>query len=68
MVRVSRKDPATLSGGELADRVVDLAEARARLDGEYLAALGELADRDGAQGAAHRLRDMTRMTSDGRPR
>ena len=63
VVRVSRKDPATLSGGELADRVVDLAEARARLDGEYLAALGELADRDGAQGAAHRLRDMTRMTS-----
>ena len=63
VVRVSRKDPAKLSGGELADRVVDLAEARARLDGEYLAALGELADRDGAQGAAHRLRDMTRMTS-----
>ena len=52
-----------LSNGELADRVVDLAEARARLDGEYLAALGELASRDGAQGAAHRLREMNRMTS-----
>ena len=63
VVRVSRRDPAKLSGGELADRVVDLAEARARLDGEYLAALGELAARDGAQGAAHRLRDMTRMTA-----
>ena len=63
VVRVERKDPAGLSDGELADRVVDLAEARARLDGEYLAALGELADRDGAQGAAHVLRDKTRMTS-----
>ena len=63
LVRVSRKDPAKLSGGELQDRVVDLAEARARLDGEYLAALGELADRDGAQGAAHRLREINRMTS-----
>ena len=63
VVRVSRKDPAELSDGELADRVVDIAEARARLDGEYLAALGELADRDGAQGAAHLLRDMTRMSA-----
>ena len=63
VVRVSRKDPAKLSGGELQDRVVDLAEARARLDGEYLAALGELAARDGAQGAAHVLRNMNRMTS-----
>ena len=63
VVRVDRKDPAELSGGELADRVVDLAEARARLDGEYLAALGELADRDGAQGAAHVLREMTRMSA-----
>lgn len=63
LVRVSRKDPAKLSGGELADRVVDLAEARARLDGEYLAALGELASRSGAQGAAHRLREMNRMTA-----
>ena len=63
VVRVSRGDPAKLSGGELADRVVDLAEARARLDGEYLAALGELAARDGAQGAAHVLREMNRMTA-----
>ena len=63
VVRVSRMDPAKLSGGELADRVVDLVEARARLDGEYLAALGELAARDGAQGAAHLLREMTRMTA-----
>ena len=63
LVRVDRRDPAKLSGGELKDRVVDLAEARARLDGEYLAALGELAARDGAQGAAHVLRDMNRMTA-----
>ena len=63
LVRVERKDPAKLSGGELQDRVVDLAEARARLDGEYLAALGELASRSGVQGAAHRLREMNRMTS-----
>ncbi len=63
LVRVDRKDPAKLSGGELQDRVVDLAAARARLDGEYLAALGELAARDGAQGAAHVLRDMNRTTS-----
>ena len=42
---------------------MDLAEARARLDGEYLAALGELASRNGAQGAAHVLREMNRMTT-----
>ena len=63
LVRVERKDPAKLSKGELKDRVVDLAEARARLDGEYLAALGEFASRSGAQGAAHHLREMNRMTS-----
>ena len=63
LVRVERKDPEKLSSGELQDRVVDLAEARARLEGEYLAALGELASRSGAQGAAHRLREMNRMTS-----
>jgi len=63
LVRVSRRDPAKLSDGELKDRIVDLAEARARLDGEYLAALGELASRSGAQGAAHRLREMNRMTA-----
>ena len=56
LVRVERKDPAELSGGELRDRVVDLAEARARLEGEHLAALGELASRSGVQSAAHRLR------------
>ncbi|MCY4630463.1 MAG: HNH endonuclease signature motif containing protein [bacterium] len=63
LVRVSRKDPAKLSDGELQDRVVDLAEARARLEGEYLAALGELASRSGAQGAAHRLREMNLLTT-----
>ncbi len=63
LVRVSAKDPEGMTGGELQDRVVDLAEARARLDGEYLAALGELASRSGVQGAAHRLREMNRMTS-----
>ena len=65
LVRVSRKDPTQLPNGALKDRVVDLAEARARLEGEYLAALGELASRDGTQGAAHLLREMNHMTSVG---
>ena len=65
LVRVDRKDPAKLADGELADRVVDLAEARARLEGEYLGALGELASRNGVQGAAYRLREINRMTSTG---
>ena len=63
LVRVSRRDPSKLSDEDLTDRVVDLAEARARLDGEYLAALGEFAAREGAQGAAHRLREMNKLTS-----
>ncbi|MCY4102028.1 MAG: HNH endonuclease [bacterium] len=63
LVRVSCKDPEKMSDGELQDRIVDLAEARARLDGEYLAALGEYASRSGVAGAAHRLREMNRMTS-----
>ncbi|MDE0195821.1 MAG: hypothetical protein OXP08_09760, partial [bacterium] len=36
LVRVSRRDPEKMTGGELQDRIVDLAEARARLEGEYL--------------------------------
>jgi len=63
LVRVSRRDPEKMTGGELQDRIVDLAEARARLDGEYLAALGEYASRSGPQGAARRLREVNRMTS-----
>ena len=63
LVRVSRKDHSEMTRGELVDRVVDLAEARARLDGEYLAALGELTAHEGAQGAAARLRELSRTSS-----
>ena len=52
-----------LSYRELKDRVVDLAGERARIEGRYLAALGELTSRVGAQSAAHQLRELTRMNS-----
>ncbi|MXV87267.1 MAG: hypothetical protein F4005_07040 [Acidimicrobiales bacterium] len=51
----------TLSSQELKALVVELAEKRARAEGRYLAAVGELAARNGAQSAAHVLRDQTRM-------
>ena len=56
-------DLCGLSYRELKDRVVDLAGERARVEGEYLAALGELTSRVGAQAAAHQLRELTRMSS-----
>ena len=56
-------DLGALSYRDLKDRVVDLTGERARVEGEYLAALGELASRVGAQAAAHRLRELTRMNS-----
>ncbi|WP_420444318.1 HNH endonuclease signature motif containing protein [Candidatus Poriferisodalis sp.] len=56
-------DLCELSYRELKDRVVDLAGERARVEGKYLAALGELTSRVGAQGAAHQLRELTRMNS-----
>ena len=56
-------DLAALSHGELVDEVVSLVEERARLEGRYLAVLGELVSRDGAQSAAWQLREHTRMNS-----
>lgn len=62
IVRVSRKDPERCPSASC--RTASWTwPRRARLDDEYLAALGELASRSGAQGAAHRLRDMNRMTA-----
>ena len=42
---------------------MELAGERARVEGEYLAALGEMTSRVGAQAAAHQLRELTRMNS-----
>ena len=42
---------------------MDLAGERARVEGKYLAALGELTSRVGAQASAHQLRELTRMNS-----
>lgn len=50
-----------LNGCELKELVVELAAERARVEGRYLAAVGELAARNGAQSAAYVLRDQTRM-------
>ncbi len=50
-----------LSYTELQDRVVELVAERNRIEGEYLAALGELTSRYGTQAAAYVLRDQTRM-------
>ncbi|WP_419915315.1 HNH endonuclease [Candidatus Poriferisodalis sp.] len=54
-------DLGALSGGELKALVVELAAERSRIEGRYLAAVGELASRNGAQSAAYILRDQTRM-------
>ena len=54
-------DLGALSGQELKKLVVELAAERARIEGRYLAAVGELASRNGAQSAAYILRDQTRM-------
>ena len=50
-----------LNVGELTDLVVELTAERARIEGRYLAAVGEMTSRYGAQAAAHVLRDQTRM-------
>ncbi|WP_420443389.1 HNH endonuclease signature motif containing protein [Candidatus Poriferisodalis sp.] len=52
-----------LSYRDLKDLVMTLAGERARVEGEYLAALGEMTSRVGAQAAAHQLRELTRMNS-----
>ncbi|WP_420445915.1 HNH endonuclease signature motif containing protein [Candidatus Poriferisodalis sp.] len=56
-------DLSEMSYSDLQDRVMSLVAERARLEGQYLAALGEMASRCGPQGAAHGLREYTRMTS-----
>lgn len=53
----------SLTQSDLLDRVVDLAAERSRIEAEYLAAVGELVSRDGAQSAAWQLREYTRMNS-----
>ena len=50
-----------LSACDLKELVVELAKERARVEGRYLAAVGELAARNGAQSAAYVLRDQTRI-------
>ena len=60
---VADVDLAVLSNLDLKDRVVRLVAERAHVEAEYLAALGELTSRNGAQGAAHVLRELTRMNS-----
>ncbi|MCY3894772.1 MAG: hypothetical protein OXF65_15915 [Acidimicrobiaceae bacterium] len=48
---------------DLLGRVVELAAERSRVEAEYLAAVGELVCRDGAQSATWQLREYTRMNS-----
>ncbi|WP_419554207.1 HNH endonuclease signature motif containing protein [Candidatus Poriferisodalis sp.] len=54
---------ASLGYGDLKDLVVELAAERARVEGRYLAAVGEMASRNGAQSAAFVLRDQTRLNA-----
>ncbi|WP_420626280.1 HNH endonuclease [Candidatus Poriferisodalis sp.] len=54
-------DLGALSSRELKDLVVELAAERARIEGRFVAAVGEMASRNGAQSAAYVLRDQTRM-------
>lgn len=51
----------SLTDSDLLDRVVKLTAERSRIEAEYLAAVGELVSRDGAQSAAWQLREYTRM-------
>ena len=57
------RDLGSMRYGELEELVAELAAERARVDGRYLAALGELTSRVGAQAAAYQLRQLTRMGS-----
>ena len=60
---VADVDLGALSNSALEDRVVGLVALRARVEGEYLAALGEMTSRCGAQSAAYQLREFTRMNA-----
>ncbi|WP_419841036.1 HNH endonuclease [Candidatus Poriferisodalis sp.] len=50
----------SLRDGELRELMVELAAERARVEGRYMAVVGEFASRKGAQCAAYVLRDRTR--------
>ena len=54
-------DLGALNVDELTDLVVELTAERARVEGRYLAAVGEMTSRYGAQATAYVLRDQTRM-------
>lgn len=54
-------DLEALNSQELTDLVVELTAERARIEGRYLTAVGEMASRYGAQATAYVLRDQTRM-------
>ena len=61
-----RDDCAGLSASsynELRDRMVALVAERNRIEGEYLAVVGEMTTRYGTQSVAYELRDLTRMNS-----
>ena len=60
---VEESELGSLSYSELRDRMVELVAERNRIEGEYLAVLGELTSRYGTQAAAYELRDLTRMNS-----
>ena len=60
---VAGVDLGALSNSDLEDRVMGLVALRARVEGEYLAALGEMTSRCGSQSAAWQLREFTRMNS-----
>ena len=59
---VAGKGLESLAHSDLLGRVVELAAERSRIEAEYLAAVGELVCRDGAQSAAWQLREYTRMS------
>ena len=54
-------DLDALDVDELTALLVELTAERARIEGRYLAAVGEMTSRYGAQAAAYVLRDQTRM-------
>ncbi len=54
-------DLRQLPSRELKELVLKLADERARIEGRYIAAVGELAVRTGTQSVAYVLRDQTRL-------
>ena len=58
-----REKLESLGYSDLLELVVELVAERARVEGRYLAAVGEMASRNGAQSAALILRDQTRLNA-----